>query len=196
MARKTRIPKVAPSVFRLRIAIRRIRPPIWRRVQVPGTLSLAGFHEVIQTLFGWTDTHLHWFRIGGKSFGQPDDFDEAVADEDSITLARALGERVRRFSYVYDFGDDWVHDIVVEKVASNSGFDRPLCLAGRRRRPPEDCGGPLGYERLLAALRNPRPREHAELRESVGGRFDPEAFDLAAVNGALAALSAGQWRIQ
>src|ERR1700682_3104205 len=116
---------------------------IWRRVQAPGTLSLAACHDVIQTVFGWTDTHFHQFVIAGRTHGQPDDFDEAVEDESGVSLAQAAGTRTKRFLYVYDFGDNWEHDVAVEKiVAGNSGSERPLCLGGKRPRPPEDCGGP------------------------------------------------------
>ncbi|MBI1788907.1 MAG: plasmid pRiA4b ORF-3 family protein [Acidobacteria bacterium] len=174
-------------VYVLKIVLRGVRPPVWRRVQAPGSVRLSMLHEVIQTLFGWTDTHLHLFQIGTTSFGQPDDFDEVVTGEDGITLAQALGKRVRRFSYVYDFGNHWVHDIDVEKVLTDSGGERLLCLAGRRHRPPEDCGGPRGYAEFLAAWRNPRHPEH--VRERPGGSFDPEEFDIAAVTRSLARLT-------
>jgi len=174
-------------IYQMRIPLKGIRPPIWRRVQVPGTLSLAGFHNVIQTVFGWTDTHLHQFQIAGESYGQPDNFDEAVADEAAVTLAHAVGALTKRFLYVYDFGDDWEHEVVIERViAGNSGSERPLCLGGKRHRPPEDCGGPPGYRVFLAAIGNPGHAEHEAMLEWVGGGFDAEAFDLAAVNRALA----------
>ena len=126
-------------VYRLHIALRAMRPPVWRRVQVPGTLMLAKFHDVIQTVFGWTDTHLHKFYIDGAGYGKPTDLDEDVLNEAKTTLTQSLGTRVDRFTYVYDFGDDWVHDVTVEKLISgNSGSEQPACLAGRRHRPPED----------------------------------------------------------
>ena len=117
-------------IYQMTVTLKGIRPPIWRRVQAPGTLSLAAFHDVIQTVFGWTDTHLHQFVIAGRTYGQPDDFDEAVEDESGVSLAEALGARTKRFLYVYDFGDNWEHEVAVEKiVAGNSGNERPLCLA-------------------------------------------------------------------
>ena len=72
----------------------------------------------------------------------PDDFDEEILDEAQVTVSSALGPSIKRFLYIYDFGDDWEHEIVVEKlIVGNSGSERPLCLAGKRQRPPEDCGG-------------------------------------------------------
>jgi hypothetical protein len=182
-------------VYQLSITLKGIRPPIWRRVQVPGSLPLARFHDVIQAVFGWTDTHLHQFFIAGETYGQPDDFDQAVEDESGITWAQALGTGTKRFLYVYDFGDNWEHDVVVEKiVAGNSGSERPLCLGGKRDRPPEDCGGAPGYRNFLEAIRDPGHEEHAAMLEWVGGSFDAEAFDLAAVNRALVALSLARRR--
>jgi hypothetical protein len=181
----------------MRITLKGVCPPIWRLVQVTGTLSLAGFHEVIQKAFGWTDSHLHQFHIAGELYGQPDNFDKAVGDEAAVTLAQAVGARTKRFLYVYDFGDNWEHEVVIEKImAGNSGSAGPLCLGGLRHGPPEDCGGPPGYRDFLEAIGNPGHEEHEALLEWVGGSFDPEAFDLVAVNRALAALSARQWRVQ
>jgi hypothetical protein len=184
-------------MYQMTITLRGIRPPIWRRVQVPGAIRLAALHDVIQTVFGWTDSHLHQFRIDCTSYGQPDDFDEAVEDESGVTLAKALGARIKRFLYIYDFGDNWEHDVVVENiVAGNSGTERPLCLGGKRHRPPEDCGGPPGYRNFLEAVRDPGHEEHDAMRESVGGSFDAEAFDIAAVNRALIALPIARRAVQ
>jgi len=147
-------------IYQMTVTLKGIRPPIWRRVQVPGTLSLAAFHDMIQTVFGWT-----------------------VEDESAVTLAKALGARTKRFLYVYDFGDNWEHEVLVEKIVTgNSGSERPLCLGGKRHRPPEDCGGPPGYQNFLEAVRDPGHEEYEAMLEWVGGSFDAEAFDLAAVN--------------
>src|SRR5437762_13830600 len=107
-------------IYQMTVTLKGIRPPIWRRVQVPGTLPLARLHEVIQTVFGWTDSHLHQFVVADKTYGQPDDFDQPVEDESGITLARAIGTRTKRFLYVYDFGDNWEHEIIVEKIIAGN----------------------------------------------------------------------------
>jgi pRiA4b ORF-3-like protein len=176
-------------IYQAKITLKGIRPPIWRRIQVPGIIRLADLHQVIQTAFGWTDSHLHQFVIAGRRFGAPGDFDQEILDEAGVTLAGAVGNRIKRFAYIYDFGDNWEHDVGVEKIISgNSGGERPLCLGGRRRRPPEDCGGPPGYAGLLRAICDARHPEHEAVLEWVGGAFDLEAFDIAAVNRALAGL--------
>jgi hypothetical protein len=114
-----------------------------------------------------------------------------------VTSCGNAEDWVKRFTYVYDFGDDWVHDVVVEKVSSgDSGRGGPVCLAGKRHRPPEDCGGVPGYRELLRAIRDPRHPEHAEMIEWIGGSFDPEAFDLALVNRRLAERSHGLRRVK
>ena len=188
---------VGGRIYQLKITLKGIRPPIWRRVRVPGTIRLADLHHVIQTVFGWTDTHLHEFVIDDTSYGQPDDFDQVVADENAFTLAQVVGTRTERFMYVYDFGDDWVHDVAVEKIiGGNSGGERPVCLGGRRHQPPEDCGGPPGYVEFLDAINDPGHKQRKAILDWAGGSFDSEAFDLAAVNRALAALPLAPTRVQ
>lgn len=178
------------KIYQLKISLKDIRPPIWRRARVPGAATLAGLHVVIQTVFGWTDTHLHAFYVGERRYGQPDDLDDIVDDESTVTLAGVVGDRIKRFRYIYDFGDDWMHEIVVEKILpGDSGTLEIACLGGRRRRPPEDCGGPWGYYEFLEAVGDSNHPEHEEKLEWVGGAFDPEAFDLGSVNRNLAALS-------
>ena len=179
----------ANEVYQFKISLMRIRPAIWRRFLVPGTLRLSDLHHVIQTVFGWTDSHLHRFVIAGQCFGPPDELDRRILDETKVTISEVLAPEVVRFSYAYDFGDDWEHDVLAEKIiASNSGGERPLCLEGKRHRPPEDCGGPRGYAEFLRVIGNPRHPKHKAMHEWVGGSFDAEAFDLATVNRALAAL--------
>ena len=114
-------------IYQMTVTLKGIRPPIWRRVQVPGTLSLAAFHDMIQTVFGWTDSHLHQFHIGGVSYGQLDDFDEAIEDESGVTLAKALGSPDQAFLI-------------------RLRFRRQLGARGSRR---EDCCGQLGWRAAI-----------------------------------------------
>jgi hypothetical protein len=179
----TRTP-TSSLTYQLKITIKGIRPPIWRRVRVPGRMNLLELHDVIQVVFGWTTTHLHKFVIGGTHYNLPDEFDgmEGV-DERKVTLAKVVRKGTKRFLYVYDFGDDWRHEVVVERVEPAArGEDLPVCLAGKRQRPPEDCGGPLGYAGFLKVIREPSQKELEAMLDWVGGSFNPEAFDLEAVN--------------
>ncbi len=178
--------KEAP-VFQLKVTIKGIRPPIWRRLQVPGEATLADLHDILQTAFGWENAHLHQFVIGGAFFGVSDPmggmWDEEMTDERRTSLRDAVGVRLKKFVYEYDFGDDWIHDIVVEKVlAPEAGVAYPRCLAGKRAGPPEDCGGPWGYAALLEAVGDPDHPEHAEMLEWLGEEPDPEAFNRDVLN--------------
>ena len=181
------------KIYEIKIELREVRPAVLRRVQVPGELSLAGLHAVVQVAMGWTDSHLHEFDVDGARYGLPDpDWDAGeVGDEARVTLFRLLGQGDRA-GYVYDFGDGWTHRLTVEKVlAPEPGVSYPRCVSGRRACPPEDVGGPWGYDEFLAAMADPAHPEHEQYREWLGGPFDPAALDLTEVNAALAELA---WR--
>jgi Plasmid pRiA4b ORF-3-like protein len=182
------------TVHQLKIALRHIHPPIWRRVQVSSAASLATLHAVLQRSFAWTDSHLHEFEAGRRRFGSPQldggwGEEEDVQDERRVTLGRVAPRKGAKLLYRYDLGDDWQHDIVVEEILpADPTSHSPRCLDGRRAAPPDDCGGPFGYAELLDALAEPTRKDHAEQLEWLGDGFDPEAFDLAATNRALARI--------
>ena len=156
---------------------------MWRRVLVPAEIGLGELHLVLNEAMGWTNSHLHQFVVGKRKFGDPDfDQDGDFEDERTVRLGELAGVG-DRFSYEYDFGDDWTHDVVVEKeVPFDPRFTYPVCIGGARACPPEDCGGPPGYEHLLSALLND---DDDELVAWVGGFFDPEGFDVNRTNQAL-----------
>lgn len=165
----------------LKVTLVAIEPLIWRRVRVPSALTLRSVHEVIQRAMGWNDCHLHEFEVGGEQYGAADDeLEEDVRDEGSVTLAD-VAPSGSRFRYTYDFGDGWEHVIEVEAV-DTTGEPGPTCLAGERACPPEDCGGAPGYADLIAVLADPAHPDHEELRDWVGGAFDPEAVDVEDIN--------------
>ncbi|HUB06277.1 MAG TPA: plasmid pRiA4b ORF-3 family protein [Myxococcales bacterium] len=173
--------KTPSSIYQLKITLLHVSPPVWRRVQVATETSLPKLHEVVQRAMGWTNTHLHAFRIGNELYGPPDP-EMDTRDYRRIKLEDVAAER-GRFIYEYDFGDGWEHELLVEKVlAPEPGTKYPVCLAGKRAGPPEDCGGPYGYAELLRILRDPKHAEHEERKEWVGPHFAPEEFDLAFVN--------------
>lgn len=184
-----------PRVHRLKVTMRGSKPPIWRRLEVPSDTTLDGLHQVIQTGFGWYGGHLWVFETPDGEYGQPDaqlgHVDAATVTLDEV--APDVGDRIR---YVYDFGDDWQHDLVVEQiVAAQPGVAYPRCTAGRRARPPEDCGGMWVYQDLLAVVADPGHPEHAEaldtLRATSAAAFDPARFDRDTVNARLSNPAAG-----
>jgi hypothetical protein len=168
------------TVFQLKITLQDTKPPIWRRVLVDRSTTLAHLHDVIQAAFGWWNYHLHEFEIGRKRYGVPDpdeDWGEPPRDERRTRLDAVVGEGAS-FRYTYDFGDGWEHRVIVEKVLPPSvDTAAPACIDGRRACPPEDCGGTWGYRELLEILADPTHPEHGERREWLGRPFDPDAFD-------------------
>lgn len=176
------------TVYQLRITLEGIEPPVWRRVQVPGDISLAKLHKIIQAVMGWDDYHMYEFQILRLRYSPPVDdlgFDTGPkpVNVNRATLEQAVEGRRIKFRYWYDFGDDWFHEIKVEKVLElEPGAVYPRCVEGGRACPPEDCGGVWGYANMLEALADPKHEEHGQFLEWLGGPLDTEAFDLDAVN--------------
>lgn len=165
------------QIFQLNVSLAGVRPPVWRRVLVPGGYTLDRLHRVVQYAMGWRDCHLHSFEIDGLQYGEPDpDGELALRDELDVRLDEVVSKG-SRFHYTYDFGDWWEHDLLVEDVCTADPDERyPCCVEGERACPPEDVGGPSGYRVLLAALADPDHPEHEAMREWAGERFDPDAF--------------------
>ena len=169
----------APSVFQLKVTLLNTKPPIWRRILVDGSITLADLHEVIQAAFGWWNCHLHEFEIGRTRYGVTDpdwDIGPPTTDERTIRLD-AVADEGTSFHYTYDFGDDWRLKVTVEKVGHvDPGTAVPDCIGGRRACPPEDCGGPWGYQDLVELLGG-RPGASDARLGFVGPGFDPARFD-------------------
>ncbi len=179
-----------PVICQLKVTLDGIRPPVWRRLLMSSNIRLDQLHAVIQAAFGWDDYHLHAFEAAGQRYSDPRLLDDLeCVDEADVPLMALAPLPGKRFTYTYDFGDDWRHTIVVEKLLDTEpGLSYPQCIAGRRACPPEDCGGPWGYAELLAALADPAHEQHVELSQWVGGSFDDAAFDLDQINADLAKL--------
>jgi hypothetical protein len=174
-------------VYQIKVTLKRFSPPIWRRVLVPADITFAELHNVIQVVMGWFNCHLHEFTVGGLHIGvpHPDDY-YPVKSERRVRLNEVVSREKFRFSYQYDFGDDWQHEILVEKVLPpDPQQPLPLCIKGKRACPPEDVGGVWGYASFLEAVMDPNHEEREEMLDWVGYDFDPEAFDLDEVNTAL-----------
>lgn len=173
-------PTTGGSAFQLKVTLRETKPPIWRRILVDGSDTLDKVHEAIQAAFGWWGYHLHEFEVGRARYGVPDpddDWGEPTQDERRTRLD-AIADEGTSFRYTYDFGDGWDHRVVVEKVLpAATEVALPTCVDGRRACPPEDCGGPWGYQELLAILADPDHPEHLERLEWLERPLDPEAFD-------------------
>ncbi len=176
---------VAEAVLQIKVTLRDIRPPIWRRIQVPASYNFWDLHVAIQDAMGWSDYHLHEFRLPAK--GKASIF-IGIPDEDfpsgrqtlpgwKVPVTRYLSVAGDMMRYEYDFGDGWEHDVILEGILSaDPDAAYPRCIAGRRACPPEDCGGPFGYAEFLEAIADPNHERHEELVGWVGGQFDPGAF--------------------
>lgn len=182
-------------VVTLKVTLRGTEPPVWRMLEVPSSLTLDRLHEVLVTAMGWFDYHLHAFEIDGRRYGEPDDsfeFDDTLPERE-IVLADLVGVAVERFTYEYDFGDGWQHDIIIESLSEPiSGVDYPRCTAGERACPPEDCGGISGFAEFVEAMADSRHPEHRELRAWYGGEFDPAAFSVEKTSSLLHILWTGE----
>ena len=178
-------------IYQIKVTLKDSKPPIWRRIQVPCNITLAELHRILQAVMGWWDYHLHQFIVGRTYYGVPHpDYDDYVdmRDESQVRLNQIVDEG-SKFVYEYDFGDSWEHVLLVEKALEpEPGQAYPVCIKGKRARPPEDVGGVWGYEEFLEAIGDPDHPEHDDYLEWVGGEFDPEEFDLDAANEALGAL--------
>ena len=180
--------EVPQVIYQIKVTLNGSKPPIWRRVQVQGDITLAKLHSILQVVMGWQDYHLHAFRVGGMEYGQPDP-DLLMRSDKSEKLNQLISGEKFRFSYQYDFGDSWEHVLQVEKILPpEPGAHYPRVLAGKRACPPEDVGGIWSYSEFLEAIRDPEHPQHEELLEWVGGEFDADAFDLEAINRKLAKI--------
>jgi hypothetical protein len=155
---------------RLRVTMNEVEPTVLRVIDIPAGVVLPELHDLLQAAIGWTDSHLHQFVASGVRYGMPDtDAFDDERDETGVPV-RALPAR---FTYLYDFGDGWEHEVEV----IGAGGDRPGVVAGEGACPPEDAGGPRGYADFLKVLADPTDPEHDHLRGWAGAWTD--SFDLA-----------------
>ncbi len=170
-----------PVIYQFKVTLSRVRPAVWRRVEVPAEITLHRLAATLIMVMGWHGGHLHQFRIGEKYYGIPNEDGIAeTIDEREVLLKDIVGQGVKRFIFEYDFGDGWDHVVEFEGAVETEKVARyQRCIKGARHCPPEDCGGPHGYADFLKAIRDPKHPEHESMREWIGGDFDPEAFDLA-----------------
>jgi len=197
--KKQRSSLSTPCLYTLKIELHpdQIQPPIWRRLEVDGRISLARLHHFIQAAMGWTDAHLHEFVIRGQRYAPvlTDAADPDCKDERKSKLNQ-LFVPAEQYLYRYDDGDNWEHRISVESC-EQTDYDpagEARILDGARACPPEDIGGIPGYqdfiEKLLAA---PGSAESRALLLWAGGEFNPEMFDRRAANAALQRMQWNRW---
>lgn len=170
--------------YLLKIRLLDIEPEIWRRFVVPASITLDRLHDVIQIVMGWTDSHLHEFTIGKKRYTEYPEYKDDGLECGQYRLRDLIKQKNRTFGYLYDFGDGWVHDLILEE----SRYFNPRmgseisCLDGERACPPEDVGGTFGYYEFCTAFSDPEHEEHEGFAEWIGGSYESETFDADEVN--------------
>ncbi|MBN2160544.1 MAG: plasmid pRiA4b ORF-3 family protein [Spirochaetes bacterium] len=175
------------DAYQLKISLDHIAQAIWRRIIVDADMKLPDLHKVIQTVMGWYNSHLHQFRIDDAYYALPDEEDLSEStDYRKVRLNAVITKENQKFHYDYDFGDGWEHTIVLEKILpKDKNMQYPICVDGKRKCPPEDCGGPGGYEDLLETIKHPGTEEYEDMMDWLGGEFDPEEFNIDEVNDSL-----------
>ena len=176
------------NILQLKITLKHIKPPIWRRVEVADDITFYELHHVIQIVMGWWNAHLFEFQVDGYRIGiTDDDWDtEDTLEAKEVKVSRLLDKEKMKFGYLYDFGDNWEHEIIVEKIsAQKKNKNYPSCMKGKRNCPPEDVGGFPGYMHMLEVISNRKNPEREDMLEWLGEEYDPEYFDLEETNGEL-----------
>ncbi|KAA3612168.1 MAG: plasmid pRiA4b ORF-3 family protein [Calditrichaeota bacterium] len=183
------------KIYQIKVTLQDSNPPIWRQLLIDPEISLYDLHKIIQIAMGWSNSHLHQFIINKEYYSIPHEDDwQPVIDERKTHVKKIASAEGKKFIYEYDFGDNWSHDIVVEKILSvEQDSQYPKCIKGKRACPPEDVGGLWGYAEFLAAMKDPKHKEHGSFVEWWGGQFDPEAFDLEAINEVLQDIDNLDW---
>jgi len=186
--------KSEPRIYQIKITLVDSKPSIWRRLLVSSETTLFQLHHIIQVVMPWTDSHLHMFEIGETRYSAPYEpgalAELDMKDERRVKLGKIAPVEKLKFVYEYDFGDSWYHNILVEKILPfDPDQQLPICLKGKRACPPDDSGGIWSYPYFLEALQDPDHPDHDMYSEWMGDEpFDPEAFDLEAINQDLQAL--------
>lgn len=174
------------DIIQLKISLQHSNPPIWRRIQVPKSITFFDLHHVIQIAMGWTNSHLFEFIIHGYTLGWTGDAEnenEQSIDANSVVLGLVLNHPDEKFEYIYDFGDWWEHLIEVEALLSKDEKKiYPVCINGELRCPTEDSGGMDGFYRNLEIIRDKNHPEYNDTKTWLGKGYNPKKFDIEKVN--------------
>lgn len=170
------------EVYQLKISLKHTRPPIWRRIRMPANATFEDLHYAIQDAMGWQNYHLHGFKVINPRTGKRDLIGEPDGEIRTVPewrrkLSYYFGKGINKAIYTYDFGDNWTHEVKLEKtLPREKGARYPICVAGKRACPPEDVGGVSGYMHALEVLSDPTSEEYEELKQWLPPDFDPDSF--------------------
>jgi len=171
-------------LYLLKIRLLQIEPEIWRRFVVPGDITLDRLHDVIQIVMGWSDSHLHEFTIGKKRYTESPESKEDGLECGRYHLGDLIKQNGRTFGYLYDFGDSWEHEVILEDGRYLNPELRSAieCQDGARACPPEDVGGVSGYYEFCKAMKDPHHKENQSYMQWYGREYDSEKFNTSEVN--------------
>ena len=170
------------QVYVVKVTLLGTTPRVWRRILVPRDISLRNLDRTLQTVVGWTNSHLHQFVLPrGRISDTRPRVGTKVANENRTTLGELIWTVGARLLYEYDFGDNWQHELLLEEVLVGDEEFQQICVAGERCCPPEDCGGPQGFTELLQAFQDANNPSHEEACEWLGN-FRSESFSVDEIN--------------
>ncbi len=173
------------DIIQLKITLQETNPPIWRRIQVPKSITFFDLNHIIQIAMGWTNSHIFEFVIHGYTIGWAGDEEnenEQPIDANSVLLGLVLNQPNEKFVFTYDFGDWWEHSVEVEALLPKDEKTYPVCIDGELRCPPEDCGGIDGYYNILEIIKDKNHRDYDITKTWLGRGYNPAKFDIAKVN--------------
>jgi hypothetical protein len=175
------------KTYQLKINLTGAKPPIWRRILIPSDIPLSDFHNVLQIVMGWENTHMHLFMSKDKMYGMvdPDLMEMEMLEEGEFKLSQLLKKENDALTYEYDFGDGWEHKILLEKVLPiDSNAPTVRCIKATGACPPEDIGGLWGFYAFLEAIADTNHPEHRHYIKW-HGEFDPKKYNIGEVNSQL-----------
>ena len=176
------------EILLLEIELFNIDPKIYRQVLIAKDGTFWDLHMAIQDVMGWEDAHLHAFQVTSDDrqiteigVPNPDDDMEVQAGWD-IPITAFLSKPRKTLRYLYDFGDSWEHKVTLEKIMVREPEGvYPACVGGARACPPEDSGGPFGYQYKLDVLMDQNHEDYERIQGWMGDDFDAEAFKASSV---------------
>ncbi|MDO5616866.1 MAG: plasmid pRiA4b ORF-3 family protein [Cruoricaptor ignavus] len=180
------------------------KPPIWRKIKVNDDITFEDFHNIIQVVFNWKNYHLYLFSPrgwGSSPIIQPNPEEDIFLEEPvslasefpngtnfnslEVKLNQYFTTEKQKIKYIYDVGDDWEHEIVLEKITDEIVL-KPICTAGKGQAPVEDCGGVWGYYNMVEAINDPKHEEHKDFMKWLGMKkgetWDVNEFSVEEVN--------------
>lgn len=180
--KKTKLKAVSqsPKVYEFKVSLLGTSPVVWRSFLAHEIIDLSELHMLIQMTMGWEARHLYEFKINGQSYGEIDidsEFENDMLEAEGVTFGDVI-KNSKKFTYIYDFGDGWQHEVEIVKVLEHDPrMSYPVCIAGENACPPEDCGGPPGFEDLKKTLAGKDSEEKDEMLTWVNGFYNPKTFD-------------------